>query len=62
MAKNHPDLDLFGLVIGDVEKEHLSDCPSRATAENVMGEVVTTVEVTEEAVTITPLDPVLEEQ
>ena len=55
MAKHHPNLDLFGLVIGDVEKELLSDRPSEATAENVM-EVVTTAEVMEEAATTTPAD------
>ena len=53
MAKHHPNLDLFGLVIGDVEKELLSDRPSEATTKNVM-EAVTTVEVTEEAATTTP--------
>ena len=47
MVKHHPDLDLSGLVIGDVEKELMSNRPS----------VATTVEVTEEAVTITPVDP-----
>ena len=60
MAKHHPNLDLFGLVIGDVEKELLFDRPSEATAENVM-EAVTTVEVTEEAATTTPADLVLDE-
>ena len=60
MAKHHPNLDLFGLVIGDVEKELLSDRPSEATAENVM-EVVTTAEVMEEAVTTTPADLVPDE-
>ena len=60
MAKHHPNLDLFGLVIGDVEKELLSDHPSEATAENVM-EAVTTVEVTEEAATTTPADLVPDE-
>ena len=60
MAKHHPNLDLFGLVIGDVEKELLSDRPSEATAKNVM-EAVTTVEVTEEAATTTPADLVPDE-
>ena len=60
MAKHHPNLDLFGLVIVDVEKELLSDHPFEATAENVM-EAVTTAEVTEEAATTTPTDLVLDE-
>ena len=60
MAKHHPNLDLFGLVIGDVEKELLSDRLSEATAENVM-EAVTTVEVMEEAATTTPADLVPDE-
>ena len=47
MVKHHPDLDLSGLVIGDVEEELMSDRPS----------VATTAEVTEEAVTTTPVDP-----
>ena len=60
MAKHRPNLDLFGLVIGDVEKELLSDRPSEATAENVM-EAMTAAEVTEEAATTTPADLVLDE-
>ena len=60
MAKHHPNLDLFGLVIGDVEKELLFDRPSEATAKNVM-EAVTTVEVTEEAGTTTPANLVPDE-
>ena len=38
MAKHHPDLDLSSLVVGDVEKELMSDCPSEATANSVMEE------------------------
>ena len=57
MAKHHPDLDLSGLVISDVEKELLSP-PSEVTTMNV----VTIAEVTEEAVTITLADPVPDEQ
>nr|POF06032.1 hypothetical protein CFP56_47743 [Quercus suber] len=57
MAMHHSDLDLSGLVMGEVEKELLADCPSEATAENVMEEATTIVEVTEEAMTITPADP-----
>ena len=36
MTKHHLNLDLSGLVIGDVGKELLSDRPSEAIAENVM--------------------------
>lgn len=57
MAKHHSNLDLSGLVMGEVEKELLADCPSEATVENVMEEATTIVEVTEEAMTITPADP-----
>ena len=54
------DLDLFGLVMGDVEKELLANHPSKATIENVMEEAITIAEVTEEAVLITPTDPTLD--
>ena len=57
MTKHHPDLDLSSLVIGDVEKELLSDRPFEATAENIMEEATTITEVTEEAAPITPADP-----
>lgn len=45
MAKHHLDLDLFGLVMGDVEKELLFDRPFEATAENVMEEATIVAEV-----------------
>ena len=54
MAKHHPDLDLFGLVMDEVKKELLADHPSEATAENVTEEATDVVEVMEEAA-ITPL-------
>ena len=57
MAKHHPNLDLFGLVIGDVEKELLSDRPSEATLKNVMEEAITVAKVTEEAASIALVDP-----
>ena len=57
MAKHHPDLDLSGLVMGEVEKELLVDCPSEDTAENVMEEAMTIIDVMEEATTITLADP-----
>ena len=53
MAKHHPNLDLSGLVMGDVEKELLSNHPFEATAKNVMVEATTVAEVTEEATPIT---------
>ena len=56
MTKHHPDLDLSGLVIGDVEKELLSDRPFEATVENVMEEATTIVKVTEEVAPITLVD------
>ena len=62
MAKHHPNLDLFGHIIGDIEKELMSDRPFEATVENVMEEVTTVVEVIEEAAPITLADPVLDEQ
>ena len=48
MAKQHPDLDISSIVIGDVEKELLSDRPSKSTAENVMEEATPVAEVIEE--------------
>ena len=62
MAKHHLDLDLSGLVIGDVEKELLFDRPSEAIAENVMEEAIIVAKVTEKATLITPTDPTPNEQ
>ena len=62
MAKHHPDLDLSGLVIGDVEKKLLSDRPFEATTKNIMEEAPTIVEVIEEVTRITLADPVSDEQ
>ena len=56
------NLDLSSLVIGDVKKELLFDCPYEATAENVMEEATTVAEVIEKAVPITPVNPVPNEQ
>ena len=36
MVKHHLDLDLFGLVMGEVKKELLADHPSKVIVENVM--------------------------
>ena len=58
MAKHHPDLDLSGLVMDDIEKELLSYSPSEATAENVMEEATDVAKVIGEAATTTPADPV----
>ena len=52
MAKHHPDLDLSGLVMGEVKKELLADRPSEVTVQNVM----------EEAMTITLANPAPNEQ
>ena len=60
MAKHHPDLDLSSLVMGDVEKELLSDHPFEATTETEEATIV--AEVMEEAVTTTPADAVPNEQ
>ena len=58
MAKHHPSLDLFGLVVDDVEKELMSDRPFEATQENVMEEATDVAEVMKEALA----DPVPNEQ
>ena len=60
MAKHHLDLDLSSLVMGDVEKELLSDHPFEATTETEEATIV--AEVMEEAVTTTPVDAVPDEQ
>nr|POE93963.1 hypothetical protein CFP56_27839 [Quercus suber] len=62
MAKHHPNLDLSGLVMGDVEKELLFDRPSEATAENVMEKATTIAEVIKEVAPVTPADPTPDEQ
>nr|POE61873.1 hypothetical protein CFP56_75302 [Quercus suber] len=60
MAKHHPNLDLSGLVMGDVEKELLSDRPSKATTK--MEEATIIAEVMEQAATTIPANPVPDEQ
>ena len=62
MVKHHPDLDLSGLVMGDVEKELLSNRLSEATTKNVVEEATTIAKVTEEAVPVSPVDPTPDEQ
>ena len=54
MAKHHPDLDLSGLVVGDVEKELMSDRPSEAIAESMMEEATDVAEGMKEATVVTP--------
>nr|POF21224.1 hypothetical protein CFP56_27003 [Quercus suber] len=49
MAKHHPDLDLFGLVVGNVKKELMADHPYEVIAENVIEEATEITEVMEEA-------------
>ena len=41
MAKHHPELDLSGLVMGEVEKEFVANRPSKVTEENVVEETTT---------------------
>ena len=62
MAKHHPDLNLSGLVIGEVEKELLANRPSEATTENVTEEATDVVEIMEEAAITTHVDPVPNKQ
>ena len=62
MVKHHHGLDLSGLVMGDIEKELMSDRPSETTIENVTEEATDVDEVMEEAAITTPVDPVLDEQ
>ena len=54
MAKHHPDLDLSGLVIGDVEKELMSDHPSEVIAESMMEEATDVAKGMKEATIVTP--------
>ena len=62
MAKHHPDLNLSGLVIGEVEKELLANRSSEATTENVTEEATDVVEIMEEAAITTHVDPVPDKQ
>ena len=41
MAKHHLELNLSGLVMGEVEKEFVVDRPSKVTEENVVEETTT---------------------
>ena len=62
MAKHLPSLDLSGLVVNDVEKELMSDCPSEATVKNVMEEATDITEGMKEATVVTHANPVPDEQ
>ena len=62
MAKHYPDLDLFGLVMDDVEKELLADRPSKVIVKNVMEEATNVAKEMEEAAITTPADPVPDKQ
>nr|POF21363.1 hypothetical protein CFP56_43487 [Quercus suber] len=61
MAKHHPDLDLFGLVMGKVKKELLANPSSEATAENVIEEATDVAEIMKKATITTPADPIPDE-
>ena len=62
MAKHHPDLDLSGLVMDDVEKELLTNPPSEAITKNVTEQTITVANVMEEAATTILADPIPDEQ
>ena len=62
MTKHHTNLDLFGLVMGEVKKELLTDHPSEAIVDNVMEETTDVAEVMEEAAITTPIDLVPNKQ
>ena len=62
MAKHHPDLDLSGLVMDDVEKELLTNPPSEAITKNVTEQTITVADVMEEAATTILADPIPDEQ
>nr|POF27201.1 hypothetical protein CFP56_08571 [Quercus suber] len=62
MAKHHPGSDLSGLTVEDAEKELMSDRSSEATAENMTEEATDIAEEVNEAIVVTPVDPVPEDQ
>ena len=62
MAKHHPNLDLFGLVMDDVMKELMSNCPFEAMVENVTEEAINVAKVMEKAAITTSVDHVPDEQ
>nr|POE98662.1 hypothetical protein CFP56_67952 [Quercus suber] len=49
MAKHHPNLDLSGLAVDDIEKELMSDHPFEVTAKNKTKEAKNTAKVMKEA-------------
>ena len=52
MAKHHLELNLSGLVMGEVEKEFVADRPSKVTKENIVEETTTAA-----LVDLSPSDP-----
>ena len=62
MAKHHPNLDLFGLVMDDVVKELMSNCPFETMVENVTEEAINVAKVMEKAAITTSVDHVPDEQ
>ena len=62
MAKHWPSLDLSDLAVDDIEKEFMSDRPSKATMEKVMEGAIDVAEIMEEATITTPADPIPNEQ
>ena len=61
MVKHHPDLDLSGLVMDEVEKELLANRSFEVIAENVTKEATDVAKVMEEATITIPADLVLDE-
>ena len=62
MAKHHLNLGLSGLVVDNVEKELMSDRPSKVTTENVMEEDPVVAKGMKEATVVTPVNPIPNEQ
>ena len=58
MVKHDLGLDLSGLAVDDVEKELMSDYPTKATIENVMEETIDVAEGMKEATVVTPANPI----
>ena len=45
MAKHYPELNLSGMVMGEVENEFLADRPFEVTEENVVEETTTVARI-----------------
>ena len=61
MAKHHPNLDLSGLVMDEVKKKLLANCPSKFITKNVTEKAIDVVKVMEEATITTPANPIPDE-